>query len=85
MRSGSQKALLLKVFADGSILTDDEAAERAGLLAKIGCCWWHRCSDLRKEGHIKQVTLKVSRLTGEWRMGCMITDHGLNTYKEIKQ
>jgi hypothetical protein len=85
MRSGSQKARLLDVYANSGVLTDDEAADRAGLLTKPGCCWWHRCSDLRKEGLIVQVNIKTSKLTGEERMGCVITERGLNIYKEMTQ
>lgn len=85
MRSGSQKALLLNVYANSAVLTDDEAADRAGLLVKPGCCWWHRCSDLRKEGLIAQVTTKTSQLTGEERMACVITEAGLELHRRINK
>lgn len=77
LRTGSQKHALLVQYAlapDG--LTDDEAADRAGLLAKPGCCWWHRSSDLRDDGYIEDIGVRVSPLTGEDRMVCRITDRG---------
>jgi hypothetical protein len=85
MRSTSQKALLLRQYADGDWFTDDEAANLAGLLAKPGCCWWHRCSDLRADGLIETVGTAVSPLTGETRIICQITQAGLNVLESMKQ
>lgn len=76
-RAKSQAARLLIVYAeccDG--LTDDEAADKSGLLTKIGACWWRRCSDLRQNQLITPVGTRVSRLTNEERMVCVITDAG---------
>lgn len=58
-RAGSQKAKLLAAFKaapDG--LTDEEAAEVAGLLRS---CFWKRCGELREDGVITP--------TGAYRMG----------------
>lgn len=77
MRSGTQKALLLEQYATRTEgLTDDEAANLAGLLVKPGCCWWHRCSDLRHDGLIVATGMRESALTKEQRMTCVITDTG---------
>ena len=78
-RAGSQKALLVQAYrrAEGP-LTDDEAAHHAGLLAKPGCCWWHRCSDLREDGVIERVGERKSTTgrTNEVVMVCTLTAAG---------
>lgn len=76
LRTGSQKYLLLVEYAAAEDLTDEEAAIRAGLADKVGCCWWHRSSDLREDGLIEATgAVRVGR-TGEERMVCAITDEG---------
>lgn len=79
IRSGSQKHRLLLQYATAKEgLTDEEAADRAGLLDLPGCCWWHRSSDLREEGRISDTgQTRVSPRTGEERMVCVITDEGM--------
>lgn len=84
-RATSQNALLLAVYAAGGQLSDDEAAQQAGLLTRVGCCWWHRCSDLRKAGFIAPTGTRISSLTGEERMTCVITPAGLTLAKELAQ
>lgn len=79
-RSGSQKARLLAVYAEaGRPITDAEAADQAGLLTRPGCCWWHRCSDLRHDGMLEVVGTGISPITGEAAMLCTITPDGLAT------
>ena len=55
-RAGSQRAHLLAMYERNHWreegLTDEEAAERAGLL---GSCYWKRCGELRDEGWIEVV------------------------------
>jgi len=46
------RALLLIHYRHPDGLTDEEAAEYAGL-THPGICWWHRCSDLRAQGLIE--------------------------------
>lgn len=76
-RAGSQKAKLLAAYvAAGRPITDAEAADAAGLLAKPGCCWWHRCSDLRADGMLEVVGTGVSPVTGESVMMCRPTALG---------
>lgn len=52
-RAPSQKIKLLIAFrtAGEDGLTDEEAADIAGLNNGISC-WWHRCTDLRHDGLI---------------------------------
>lgn len=86
MRSSSQKGILLAIYAKVSEpLTDDEAAERSGLLAKPGCCWWHRSADLRHDGLIVKVGQRRSNLTGEERMTCVITEAGRRAFERMKK
>ncbi len=62
-RAGTQKARLLYEYGSPRALffggmTDEEAAELAGLL---GVCYWKRCNELRQDGKIVP--------TGETRPG----------------
>ena len=87
VRAGSQAAKLLAVYAahiTRGDLTDDEAADHAGLLVIPGCCWWHRCSDLRDRGLIAPTGSRISTLTGEERMTCKITDAGWSLANDLK-
>lgn len=84
-RAGSQKAVLLAVFADAAgPITDAEAAVACGLAAKPGCCWWHRCSDLRTDGLIVQTGTGISPVTGEQAMLSEITDAGRRTVEQLR-
>lgn len=86
VRSRSQKALLLVEYArvEGG-LTDEEAADRAGLLAKPKACWWHRSSDLRKDELIVDTgAVRVSTRSGEENMVCVITDLGRRIAAQLK-
>lgn len=83
-RAGSQKAKLLAVFAAAAgPITDAEAATIAGLAAKPGCCWWHRCSDLRADGLIVQAGTGISPVTGEQAMLSTLTDAGRRVVAEL--
>lgn len=80
IRGGTQKYKLLVAYSvnPDKALTDDMAAKLSGLLAKPGCCWWHRCTDLRTDGLIEEIgEMMESPLTGEQRMACRITPGGL--------
>lgn len=81
LHAGSQKAKLLAVYAhseDG--LTDEQAAERAGV--NLRSCWWKRCNELRQLGFIQPVTDPQGRLLTRTssaqvqRMVCFITPRG---------
>ena len=77
-RAGTQKArLLLAHYAASRPLTDAEAAQNAELLTKPGCCWWHRCSDLRADGMLEVVGEGTSPITGEAAMLSTLTERGL--------
>lgn len=86
VRSRSQKALLLVEYdrAEGG-LTDEEAAERSGLLAKPKACWWHRASDLRKDGLIEKTDMvRISPRSNEENMVCVITDLGRRIAAQLR-
>ena len=87
-RAGTQMALLLQAYFNARFqcaLTDDAAAEIAGLRMKAGCCWWHRCSDLRAKGLIESVGIADSPFTGEERMTCQITSAGISYAQLLKE
>ena len=86
-RAGTQMALLLQAYYDARFqcaLTDDAAAEIAGLRLKAGACWWHRCSDLRAKRLIESVDVAVSPFTGEDRMTCQITSAGIAYAQQLR-
>lgn len=81
LRTGSQKSLLLATYVgqtDG--LTDEEAAVRAGLADRRGCCWWHRCGDLRDDGLVMDTGQTRAGSSGEERMVCVITEEGTRVW-----
>jgi hypothetical protein len=89
-RAGTQKHKLLKAYdelPDGRALTDDKAAQRAGLLYAT---YWMRCSELREGGFIKQVVIdgvpqEGMGLHGSPRMLCHITAYGRAFLEELEE
>lgn len=76
VRSGTHKATLLAVYLREGWLTDEQAAEKAGIEGG-----WKRCSDLRNEGYIRQavsdgVPVTVMGRHGTEVMVCHITPAG---------
>ena len=69
-RAGSQKAKLLAAYeaAYPAGLTDDEAAEAAGL--DVRSCYWKRCGELRQDSAIVVGSARKSRQSGEQRIEC---------------
>ncbi len=76
IRSGSQRAIILKVYADQPFgLTDEEAGDISGLSEKRKCCYWKRCSELRQMGLITPTgQLRISS-ANENQMVCVITNN----------
>jgi hypothetical protein len=72
--AANHRKRLLVAFLGGD-LTDDQAAKRCGLFKITGCCWWTRCSELRKFGLIEWVTCDGKRVT---RMGSVGTRRGVS-------
>lgn len=71
---GSQCYRLLEAYA-GSDLTDEEAAQRSGVLA-YARSWWRRCSDLRQQGLIEPTGEERMSSAGSPQMVCRITNQG---------
>jgi hypothetical protein len=70
-RAGSQKARLLAAYKASypEGLTDDEAAEKAGL--PLTSCYWKRCGELRQDNAIAHKgEQRTSQVTGEMRIVC---------------
>lgn len=76
IRAGSQKAKLLRAFADadadGVTLTDEDAAARAEL--PVRSCFWKRCGELREAGLIE--------FTGDTRMASAGVNRNLSRITE---
>lgn len=80
-RAGTHKAKLLEVFAAyPNGLTDEEAAEKAGLL-RAG--YWKRCGELREDGFISPNGQTRVGEAGVSRMVSVITDAGLSAIARI--
>jgi hypothetical protein len=82
-RAGTQKARLLAAFADaGPVgLSDDEAAQRAGLAPTT--CYWKRCGELREVGLIRFTGEERPGSAGVDRMVSVITDAGETAVRGI--
>ena len=84
-RAGGQKAKLLAAFASAAYdgLTDEQAAERAGI--DFRSCFWKRCGELRDHGLIQFATdaagheLTRTASSGIPRKVSIITPLGLDT------
>lgn len=76
-RAGSQKAVLLAVFAANSDLTAYEAGQLSGLARKPGCCYWHRVGDLARDGLLEDTGLTRIVATGEGQRVYRITAAGM--------
>jgi hypothetical protein len=80
IRSASQKAALLREYADPAIfnagLTDEEAGRLSGL-DRQGAGYWKRCSELRKAGYIVKTGDVRQGSTGMAQDVCVITQAGL--------
>jgi hypothetical protein len=81
LTAGSQKGILLAVYAQyPEGLNDEEAAERAGV--NMRSCWWKRSNELRQLHYIEPLTDArgelVTRLSSANvpRMVCAITQLG---------
>jgi len=79
IRSGSQRAQLLKAFQDAGAdgLTDDQAGVITGLADKVGCCYWKRCSELRQAGYIRPTERTRTSRAGEQQAVSVITQSGI--------
>lgn len=79
-RRGTQAATLLSTFAHPSVgadgLTSYEAGDRSGLMAKTGCCYWKRVSELAANGYITATGEKRLMPTGEEQTVYAITPAG---------
>ena len=81
-RQGSQMALLLSAYANHRILgmTDEEAGQESGLAARVRCCYWKRCSDLRNAGLIEDTGDRKEGSSGSLMMISRITAKGWEAY-----
>lgn len=76
IRGASQKAELLRAYADAEHgLTDEEAGEISGLAAS-GAGYWKRCSELRNAGYIRRTNETRVGSTGLAQEVCVITEVG---------
>lgn len=70
-RAGSQKDKLLKAYATAypKALTDEEAAELAGL--PMTSCYWKRAGELRQDGKIVELSTTKKGSAGVQRILCV--------------
>lgn len=78
-RAPNQRMMLLQVWSSAGVkgLTDEEAAEAAGLL-EINSCYWKRSGELRSSGYIEWHPRGFTRvgLAGTSRKVSLITEAG---------
>lgn len=75
-RAGSQQRKLLLAYASRPLgLTNEEAAEIAGLL-DTRSCWWKRSADLLAAGLIEDTFTERTASTGSSCRVCAITEKG---------
>ena len=79
-RAGSQQWQVLQAYAQNVDLTADEAGVITGLANKVGCCYWHRVSELLKQGLLETTDSKRRALSGEMQRVNRITDKGRAAY-----
>jgi hypothetical protein len=85
IRSGSQRAIILKVYADQPFgLTDEEAGDISGLSENRKCCYWKRCSELRQMGFITPTGQHRKSSANENQMVCVITNNGRRVLSQIE-
>jgi hypothetical protein len=83
-RTGSQKHLILKVYASGTEgFTDDEVAHILGWVEVNKAR--KRCSDLRNEGMIEPTGKTRTGSSGMQNDVCCITDRGIATLASMKE
>ena len=77
-RGPAHKAILLEAYqqAGAQGLTDEEAGRITGLNLKPGCCYWKRCSELRKLGLIRPNGETRISLAGEQQQVCVVVEAG---------
>ena len=89
VRAGRSRARLLAsyavddVFAGNGGLTDEQAAEWAGVHPRS--CWWKRCSELRHAGLIADTGERRPGAAGPPRMVCAITDAGRREHHRVNR
>lgn len=82
-RTSSQKIRLLSVYRSHRDMTADEAGIATGLSEKAGCCYWHRVSDLIKEGLIEATGETRLARSGEQQRVNRITESGRELLKRL--
>ena len=75
-RAGSQQWQVLNAYAQHVNLTADEVGVITGLANKVGCCYWHRVSELLKQGLLETTELKRLARSGEMQRVNRITNQG---------
>ena len=75
-RAGSQQWQVLQAYAQHVNLTADEVGVITGLANKVGCCYWHRVSELLKQGLLETTELKRLARSGELQRVNRITSQG---------
>jgi hypothetical protein len=82
-RTSSQKIRLLSAYRSHRDMSADEAGIATGLSEKAGCCYWHRVSDLIKEGLIEPTGETRLARSGEQQRVNRITESGRELLKRL--
>ena len=82
-RTSSQEIRLLSAYRSHRDMTADEAGVATGLSEKAGCCYWHRVSDLIKEGYIEPTGETRPARSGEQQRVNRITQSGRDLLQKL--
>lgn len=82
-RTTSQRIRLLSTYRSHVDLTAEEAGIASGLAYKPGCCYWHRVSDLVKDGMIEPTGQTRIAQSGEQQRVNRITSAGTALLKQL--
>jgi hypothetical protein len=82
-RTTSQRIKLLSMYRSHVDLTAEEAGLKTGLANKPGCCYWHRVSDLVKDGMIEPTGQTRMARSGEQQRVNRITPAGIELLRKL--
>ena len=82
-RTTSQRIKLLSMYRAHTDLTAEEAGIKTGLIEKPGCCYWHRVSDLVKDGMIEPTGQTRLARSGEQQRVNRITPAGTDLLRKL--
>lgn len=86
-KKASQRDVILRTYYKNGELTDEECGMKTpwkeSTMYVERVCYWKRCSELRKLGHIRATGLTRTSFAGQEQQVCEITDEGRAYVEEL--